>query len=167
VAERSEVIRREIEETRGRMGETIDALAYKADVPGRTKGWLGGRKDALVSRVSGVTPSGEQVKGGSMRLKDTAERNPLGLALGGVAVGFLAGVLAPSTRVENEKLGPLADQVKATAAEAGQEALERGKATAQEAASAAVGTAKEEGRRHGEELSSSVQERSHEIDASL
>jgi hypothetical protein len=84
-----------------------------------------------------------------------------------VAVGFVCGVLAPSTRVENEKLGPLADQVKATAAEAGQEALERGKATAQEAASAAVGTAREEGRRHGEELSSSVQERSHEIDASL
>jgi hypothetical protein len=165
VAERSEVIRREIEETRGRMGNTIDALAYKADVPSRTKGWLGGRKDAVVSRVSGVTPSGEQITGGSMRMKETAERNPLGLALGGAAVGFLAGMFAPSTRVENEKLGPMADQVKATVAEAGQEALERGKATAQEAAHAAVDTAKEEGRHHGEELTSSVQDKARDITA--
>ena len=163
MAERSDMIRRDIEQTREQMGDTIDALGYKADVPGRTKGWLGDRKEAVTSRVSGMTPDGDQVKGRSLRMKDTAERNPLGLALGGAAIGFLAGILAPATRVENEKLGPTADKVKSTAADAGQEALERGETVAQQAATAAADTAKEEGRRHGEELTSSVQDKARDI----
>jgi gas vesicle protein len=168
------VIRGEIEQTRSDMGETIDALGYKADVPGRTKGWVAdkkdtivsgvsGRKDAVVSRVGGMTPDGEAVKRRSLRLKDTAEQNPLGLAIGGAAIGFIAGLFAPSTRVEDEKLGPIADQVKSSAVEAGQEALEHGKQVAQSAAESAVETAKEEGRAHGDELTSSLQDKAREV----
>jgi hypothetical protein len=63
----------------------------------------------------------------------------------------VAGLLIPSTRVEDEKIGPMADQVKDRAKETGQEALERGKHVAQEAAQ----TVKEEGRQQAEEMAPS------------
>ena len=72
------------------------------------------------------------------------------------------GIFAPSTRVEDEKIGPLADEVKSTATEAGQEALDHGKQVAKAAAESAVETAKHEGKEHGEELASSVQEKARE-----
>jgi Protein of unknown function (DUF3618) len=121
-------IRQDIEETRGRMGEAVEALGYKADVPGRVK-----------AKISGATPDSGDVKQGARRAKGMAQENPLGLAIGAVAVGFVGGLLIPSTRVEDEKIGPMADQVKEKARETGQEAMERGK----EAARQAAGTAKE------------------------
>lgn len=177
MVERSEVIRGDIEQTRAEMGDTLDALGYKADVPARTRGWIGrkrqrvtgacgtgmskvsGAADSVVTRVSGTAPTSNQVQSGAGRMKDTAESNPLGLALAGAAVGFLAGLFAPSSGVENEKLGPMSDELKSKAAEAGQEAVEHGKQVAQAAAQSAVETAKEEGRQHGDELSSSLQEK--------
>jgi hypothetical protein len=163
VAEKSELIRSDIERTRAEMGDTVDALGYKANVPARTKDWVADKRDSVVSAVSGMTPDGEDVKRRSLRMKDTAERNPLGLTLAGAAVGFVAGLLAPSTRMEDEKVGPLADEVKSSAAEAGQEALEHGKQVAQAAAGSAVETAKEQGREHGEELTSSLQDKAHDV----
>jgi hypothetical protein len=50
------------------------------------------------------------------------------VAVGAIAVGFLAGMVIPSTRIENEKIGPMADHVKDQVKESGQEVLERGKA---------------------------------------
>jgi hypothetical protein len=159
MAEKSDVIRGEIEETRTRMGDTVEALGYKANVPARTKDWVSDKKDTVVSTVSGVTPDGQAVKEKSLRMKDTAERNPLGLAIAGTALGFVAGLFTPSTRIEDEKLGPVADQLKSQAAEAGQEALEHGKQVAQAAAQSAAETAKEEGKQHGEELTASLQDK--------
>src|SRR4029453_3519 len=78
-------------------------------------------------------------------------------------VGFIAGLLAPSTRMEDERIGPMADDVKATAAEAGREALDPGKDGWQEAGSAAIERAKERGREEGEELSESLQEKAREV----
>src|SRR6476659_1523453 len=108
-------IRAEIEETRGRVGDEVDALSYKTDVPARVGDYVDDKKQAVKDRVSGVKdaitgtasdaarttsdviPSGEQLG----KLKDTAERNPLGLVIGGVAIGFVAGLLIPSTRLED------------------------------------------------------------------
>jgi gas vesicle protein len=181
VVEKSDLIRSDIEETRVEMGETLDALGYRANVPARAKGWFGrktdavtgacgtglskisGATDSMISKVSGATPSSGEIHAGAGRVKDTAERNPLGLALAGAAVGFVAGLFAPSTRMEDEKLGPVADQVKSQAVDAGQEALEHGKQVAQAAAESAIETAKVEGKQHGEELSSSVQEKAREV----
>jgi gas vesicle protein len=159
MGERSDQIRHEIEQTRERMGETVEALGYKANVPRRAKDWIGEKKDALVSSVSERTPEGLVVTERARGLKHTAERNPLGLAIAGAAVGFISGLFAPSTRAEDERLGPVADQVKSDAADAGQEALDRGKEVAQEAAQSAMETAKERGREQGEELSSSLREK--------
>jgi gas vesicle protein len=92
-----------------------------------------------------------------------AQENPLGLAFGGVAVGFIAGLVIPSTRVENERLGPVADEVKDKARDTGQEAFERGKEVAQQAASSATETAQQAAGEQAEELRSNVQERSEDI----
>jgi len=145
------------------MGETVDALGYKANVPARAKGWMAGKKDTVVSTVTGVTPDGQAIKQKGLRIKDTAERNPLGLVIAGAAAGFLAGLFTPSTRIEDEKLGPVADQVKAGAIEAGQEALQHGKEVAQAATESAVETAKDEGKQHSEELTSSLQEKARDV----
>jgi gas vesicle protein len=163
MAERSDEIRHEIEQTRERMGETVDALGHKADVPGRAREWASEKKEAVVSRVAGATPDPEAIRHRGRRARQTAERNPFGLAVGGAAIGFLAGLFMPSTRAEDERIGPMADQVKSTAAEAGREALERGKQVAQETTEAAMETAREKGREQGEELSSSLQEKAKEV----
>jgi Protein of unknown function (DUF3618) len=137
-------IKQDIEHTRERMGDTVEALGYKADVPGRAK-------EAVSSRVETVKqkmPSSGQAAG-------MARENPLGLAVGAVAVGFVAGMAIPSTRVEDEKIGPLADDVKEKAKETGQEAMERGKEVARQAAD----TAKEAGREQAEGLRESAQQK--------
>jgi gas vesicle protein len=143
-------IRREIELTRAEMGETVDALGYKADVKTRTKEKVVGVKD----RIAGAAPDGSDVKRQARQAKSVAQENPLGLAVGAVAVGFLAGMLIPATRIEDERLGPVADDVKERAKETGQEALERGKQVAQDAAE----TASDSAREHGEQLRDTAQE---------
>jgi hypothetical protein len=148
------------------MSDTVEAIGYKANVPARTKDWVADKKDAVASRMSGVTPDGQSVKNRSLRLKDTAQRNPLGLAAAGVALGVIGGLFAPSTRVEDEKLGPMADQVKSTIADAGQEAVDRGTEVAQAATQSAAETTKEKSREQGQELSESLQGRAGKIAAS-
>ena len=154
-------IRDEIADTRERMGDTIDALGYKADVKSRAKDNVSGKVDSVKERLgvagqkaNDATPDAEQVKGQVRKAAGIAQENPLGLAVGAAAIGFLAGLLVPSTRVEDDKLGPMADRVKEQAKETGQEALERGKQVAQSAAE----TVSEEGQRHGEQLADSAKE---------
>jgi ElaB/YqjD/DUF883 family membrane-anchored ribosome-binding protein len=156
-----DAIRDEVEQTRERMGETLDALGHKADVKTRTKENIGGKVETVkehlgmaTDQVSGATPDGAQVKQGARRAAGIAQENPLGLAVGAAAVGFLAGMLVPSSRTEDEKLGPMADQVKEQVKETGQEALERGKQVAQSAAE----TAREEAQQQGQGLAESVRE---------
>jgi gas vesicle protein len=161
MGEDPDAIRDEIVDTRRRMGETIDALGHKADVKARAKervsGTVGSVKDKLGmagQRAGDAAPDPEEVKHQVRRAAGLAQENPLGLAVGAIALGFLAGLAVPSSDVEHEKLGPVADRVKDEAKETGQEALERGKEVAQSAAQ----TVSEEGRKHGEELADSARE---------
>src|SRR3954454_5809406 len=161
-------IRAEIEQTREEMSETVDALGYKTDVKARTKDSIRDKKESVMGVASSAkerlvgagqsvgeaTPDTEQVKHQARRAKSVAQENPLGLAVGAVAVGFLAGMLVPSTRFEDDKLGAMSDDVMERAKQTGPEALERGKQVAQDAAE----TAKDSGREHAEELKSSAQE---------
>jgi ElaB/YqjD/DUF883 family membrane-anchored ribosome-binding protein len=176
VGEDPDRIRREIEQTRAEMGETVDALGYKTDVKARAKDSIQDKKESVMGvaqsakeRVVGAgqtvgekTPDTEQVKHQARRAKSVAEENPLGLAIGAVAVGFLAGMLIPSTRVEDEKLGEMSDDVVDRIKETGQEALERGKQVAQDAAQSAQEAAKESGSQHADELKSTAQEHAQE-----
>ena len=203
-----EEIEREIEETRERIGDRIDALTYKADVKSRVGDSIAEKKEAVTAKVKGMLPSGgedtssgegvmdqaqqvkgqvrdqaqqakgrvqglisrgtdmapsrEDVKQQAQRAKGMAQENPLGLAVGAAAVGFLLGSLLPATRMEDEKLGQAADTLKAKAAETGQEALERGKQVAQDVAQSAQQTAQESGSQHASELSQTVQQKASE-----
>jgi hypothetical protein len=103
------------------------------------------------------------VKQQARRTAGLAKENPLGLAIGAAALGFLAGLAVPSTRVEDEKLGPVADQVKDKVKETGQEALDRGKQVAQEVASTATETAKDKTQEHGQELAGSAKQSAQEV----
>jgi ElaB/YqjD/DUF883 family membrane-anchored ribosome-binding protein len=180
-----DAIREGIEQTRARMGETVEALSYKADVKARVKDSVSEKKEAVVgavtgafgsakeaiagttesvsSRVSEGTPDVQDVKRTAKRAAGMAQENPLGLAIGAAAVGFLVGLLVPSTRIEDERLGDLADQVKGKAVETGQEALDRGKQVVQEAAGSAVSTAKETAQQQAEELASSASDSAREV----
>ncbi len=163
-------IREEIEETRAEMGETVEALAYKTDVKTRAKDAIVEKKESLTSRMRGTagsagdrtTEAAESARARGRQAAGKARENPLVLAVGSAAVGFLAGVAMPSTRAEDEKVGPMAQQVKERARETGEEAVSRGKEVAQEAAQSAKETARERGQEHGQELSASVKERAQE-----
>jgi gas vesicle protein len=173
-------IRREIEQTRADMGETVDALGYKTDVKARAKDAIQDKKESVMGVASSAkerlvgagqtvgdkTPDTEQVKYQAKRAKSVAQENPLGLAVGSLAVGFLAGMLIPSTRVEDEKMGQISDDVIDRAKETGQEALERGKQVAQEAAQSAQETVKDSGQQHAEELKGSAQDHAQEAASS-
>ena len=161
-------IRAELEEIRARGGNETDALSYKTDVPARVGDYVDDKKQAVKDKVSGVkdaitgttsdaaratsdaVPDGEQLG----KLTDTAERNPLGLVIGGAAIGFVAGLLIPSTRLEDKQMGEMSDKVIDVAKETASDALESGKRIAHEAAD----NAKDQ----GHELVSTLHERTHE-----
>ena len=178
-----DAIRQDIEQSRAEMSETVEAVGYKADVPSRAKDAVSDKvenmkskvsdtatraKEAVVgtaSRAGDATPSRGQVKQAGRRAAGMAKENPLGLAIGAAALGFLAGLAVPSTRVEDEKLGPVADQVKDRVKETSQEALDRGRQVAQEVASTASETAKEQTQEHGQDLAESVTQNAQDLDA--
>ena len=176
-----DAIREDIEQTRADMSETVEAIGYKADVPSRAKDKVSQTVDNMKNKVSGTatrakeavtgttsrvgdaTPSGSDVKQTTRRVAGVAKENPLGLAIGAVAIGFLAGLAMPSTRVEDEKLGPVAEQVRDKVKETGQEAVERGKQVAQEVASTATETAKQQTREQGQELAERTRQSAQEV----
>jgi ElaB/YqjD/DUF883 family membrane-anchored ribosome-binding protein len=135
-----------IDDTRERMGETVDALTAKADVPGRVKGYAGQKKDAVASTLSdaagGVAAAGsgatDDAKARARRGAAFAQENPIGLAVGSVAVGFLVGMLMPGSSIENDRIGPKADQLKDEVREVAGETLQQTKDAAGEVARDAV-----------------------------
>jgi gas vesicle protein len=175
------VIREQIEQTRERMGDTVDALGYKADVPARAKDSISDRVDSLRAKIGGAgsgvsdaVPDAGDVKQSAKQAASVVQENPLGLAIGAAAAGFLAGLLIPSTKIEDERIGPVADQLKEQAKQTGQEALEHGKQIAQDTAQTATQKAQEvagdlkdqvqeTSRQHAEELKSSAQDSAQEV----
>jgi Protein of unknown function (DUF3618) len=88
-----EEIRRDIEETRGELGDTVEALAAKADVKAQAKdkaeevkAQAKDKADELKQKASDVTPAGVQEK---------AQQNPLPFAIGAALLaGFVIGRLS-------------------------------------------------------------------------
>jgi Protein of unknown function (DUF3618) len=176
-----DAIRQDIEQTRAEMSETVEAIGYKADVPSRAKDAVSEKVENVKSAVSGTatrakeavtgaadranaaTPSGGEVKQTTRQAVGMAKENPLGLAIGAVAIGFLAGLAVPSTRVEDEKLGPMADQVKEKVKETGQEAVDRGRQVAQEVASTATDTARSSAQEHGQQLADNAKQSAQDV----
>ena len=71
------------------------------------------------------------------------EEYPLATGVAALAVGAIAGLLIPATRREHELMGEYAEEVKHRAEHAGKDLLERGKAIADAAASAATDAVRE------------------------
>jgi hypothetical protein len=176
-----DAIRQDIEQTRAEMSETVEAIGYKADVPSRAKDAVSDKVENMKSKVSGTatrakeavvgttsrvgdaTPSRGEVKQKTRQVAGMAKENPLGLAIGAAAIGFLAGLVVPSPRVEDERLGRVADQVKDKVKETGQEALDRGRQVAQEVASSAADTARQSAQEHGQELADSARQSAKDV----
>jgi hypothetical protein len=159
-------IRAEIEHTRARVGDDMDALGYKTDVRARVGDYVDDKKEAVRSRVAearetatAVLPDKRALTRGAHHVRGTAERNPLGLAVGGLAVGFVVGTLLPQTRLENQQLGEMSDKVLDAAKDTAAEAVDRGKDVAQHAVGAAVEEAKESGLEQTQELASTLHDR--------
>jgi hypothetical protein len=167
-----DAIRQDIEQTRSEMSETVEAVGYKADVPSRAKEAVSEKVENVRSKVSDTatrareavagttsragdaTPSRGEVKQQSRRVAGMARENPLGLAIGAAAIGFLA---------EDERLGPVADQVKDRVRETGQEALDRGRQVAQDVASTAADTARQRTQEQGQELAESTRQSAQDV----
>jgi hypothetical protein len=169
VGETSDDIREDIEETRARMGDTVEAIGYKADVKSRAKDAIVEKKDAVVggvssaaSRVTDAVPDGDQVKSGARKV-GISRQNPLGLAVVGAAAGFIVGTLLPSTWTEDEKLGDMSDQVGEKAREAGQEAIDRTKDVAREAVDSAKQTVEERRSDEAQQMASSLRDKAQEV----
>ena len=78
-----EEIRRDIEATRGELGDTVEALAAKADVKAQAREKVQEKTDDFKQKVSEVTPESVQ---------SSAQRNPLPFAVGAALVaGFVIG----------------------------------------------------------------------------
>jgi len=122
----------------------------------------GGAGSTVVSAVGDAVPSRQQVR----QAASVAQSNPLGLAIGSAAVGFVLGMLIPSSRAEDERFGELSDQVKEQARDLGAQAVEHGKEIAQETARSAGETVQQQGQQHGRELAESLQEATRETAAS-
>jgi hypothetical protein len=92
-----EQIRQEIEATREELGDTVAALAAKADVKTQakqkiedTKATIGGKKDQLLGRAKEASPESASTAAGQVSVK--ARENPVPVAAAGAfAFGFLAG----------------------------------------------------------------------------
>jgi hypothetical protein len=166
MAQEPDAIRAEIAATRQRMGDAVEALAYKTDVKARARDRIAEVRQIVTTATGSFVASmrepldGETTEeGAGMSTNNTGstsassqgwedeggllKRNPLAVAFGAAALGFLAGLLIPSTPAENERLGPVADHVKQSARDAAQEAVGRGKAIAADAAASATAAVKE------------------------
>jgi ElaB/YqjD/DUF883 family membrane-anchored ribosome-binding protein len=153
-------VSQKVEDVKSKVSET--ATRAMEAVTGTTSR-VGDAASGTAARVGEATPSGGQVRQQARRAAGLAQENPLGLAIGAAAIGFLAGLAVPSTRVEDDKLGPVADQVKDKVKETGQEALDRGKQVAQDVAGSAADTAKQSAQEHGQELADSARESAQDV----
>jgi Protein of unknown function (DUF3618) len=92
-------LREEIEETRREMGDTVEALAAKADVKARvrekmesTKESAAQKKDDLLGKARETSP--DSVSAGASQATQKAKENPLPVAaMGAFVAGFLIGRL--------------------------------------------------------------------------
>ncbi|HET9028886.1 MAG TPA: DUF3618 domain-containing protein [Candidatus Aquilonibacter sp.] len=147
-------LRQEIAETRERMGETADAIAYKADVPHRLQDKVGEKVDQMKSAITGTVSQARQavsnatgklpdtgdVRDSAMSAVDAVQRNPLGLFFGMAAVGFMIGSLLPVTDFETENVKPMVDQLKDRAVDQVQGTIDKAKDAAVSAVSSSMGS---------------------------
>ena len=158
-----DAIRQEIEQTRERMGDTVDALGYKADVPARAKESISDKVDTVKSKFAGIgsgvsaaTPQPQDVKHAPrwascrrIRSASRSARQPS---------AFLPACSSPAAESRMSASAPSPTRSKSRLVQTGQEALEHGKQVAQETATVATQKAQESGQAHAQEMSDSAKQ---------
>jgi len=105
------------------------------------KGSVDNATGALAENTAGLRASAESL------------RNPLGLALGGLAAGFLIGLVIPSTEYEDERLPDLREAIVGRGQEIVDDAMEHGRAVLDDTIAAATTSAQQ----HGQQFISDLQ----------
>jgi hypothetical protein len=83
-------------------------------------------------------PTGGDARAGARRAASVAKANPMALAVGALVLGAAAGLALPSTRVEDERIGPVADDLRERGAEKATEAVQQGREVVSETAAQAA-----------------------------
>jgi len=135
--ERNEV--REVELARERVAQDVRNVAENANVVQRTKENVQGRIDdargAMTDRVSDVRDKLSDARDniasnlGSMRENMGSVNpmeNPVAMLIGGLAIGFLIGMVLPVSQFESERIGPMTDDMKDRVRQARTEVVRRG-----------------------------------------
>ncbi len=104
-------------------GTVGSAAASVKDTAGSASTSAGDVRHAVADHL----PAPADARQGARRLAGTAKANPLALAAGALALGAVAGLMLPSTRVEDERLGPVADDVREKGADIAHEAIDTGR----------------------------------------
>lgn len=120
------------------MAQTTSAVTHQLDdTRERIADTVKGIRDTISDRAHRTAEEVGQTVSSTMREPRRAiakvTDNPLGLAIGAAALGFLVGTLAPGTRLEDRTVGETADEAKQGLGTAGHEAVARGKELASEA----------------------------------
>ncbi len=117
---------------RDKVGDTLGAIAEKADV------------SEFASSVSERLPDASAVRAGL--------KNPAVLAVGLLAAGVIVGLVAPLSSAERRTLRPLGTEVARRAADARDEVIDQSKAVLTET----VAAARESAERHGQDLAANL-----------
>ncbi len=126
--------------------KTANVKSKLADASGNVKGSLDDATQNLRTNVSQLgtaaqeklADSGEATKSLAFSTKGFLEKNPLGLAIGSLAAGFLLGLALPVSDLERDNVGPIGEKVKDQAKSAATEMVAQGKAAVATAVSDAL-----------------------------
>jgi ElaB/YqjD/DUF883 family membrane-anchored ribosome-binding protein len=137
-------------------GRVADGKSTLSDSTSKLADRVSDTRDKLADATSQLTDrvneTGGTLQGRAQTGLRIVRENPLGLVLSGLAVGFLAGVLAPVTDVEREKIAPLRDEIVERAQRAAGDVVQHGRGILQETAAAATAAAAKHGQALAEEL---------------
>lgn len=176
-------IRREIEDTRGRLSSDVNALTETvspsnvarrqadkvADVASSVKDRVMGTADDLRSSSSDAASSvGHAPGAAATKARSKTQGNPLAAGLVALGVGWLVGSMLPASEKEKEaavalkdKAQPLMDEAKSVAQDTAQELKEPAKQAAQsikETATDAKDTVVQEGQSTAQDVKSQAQD---------
>lgn len=176
-------IRREIEDTRGRLSSDVNALTETvspsnvarrqadkvADVASSVKDRVMGTADDLRSSSSDAASSvGHAPGAAATKARSKTQGNPLAAGLVALGVGWLVGSMLPASEKEKEaavalkdKAQPLVDEAKSVAQDTAQELKEPAKQAAQsikETATDAKDTVVQEGQSTAQDVKSQAQD---------
>jgi gas vesicle protein len=115
MAQTTDAVKSRLDDTREKISETAEDIRQK----------ITSTAHSVTDNVSNAVSQPSSILG---KIAD----NPLGMAFGAMAVGFIAGTIAPHTKVEDRAIGSVADDFKNEAEEIGSEIIQTARKEASE-----------------------------------